>query len=447
MLLRLLAIILLVPALTVVTGCACPSGCRVPGTPSAPCPGETSVVEGDPPDLVELVSADCQLVPLPSPSETYELLSASTCQCNAATNANLANLVELERHWAKVVIECDTKNVRENYCLDRDLLALHAYDLRNTSASTALEAFYQLAGLEAQQHYLLQGIDETERTLERVDKLRSEGLELPERIERSTIVAKLNELRDQKLQLEFLRIQLNGQLQQLIGCPLNEHAFYWPQIDWTPDLTPVDVELELADGLATRSDLRGLALVLCKLKKPTLPVARGVLSFADSTLGTVEPVDGWIHAARCFRCNEHEVPVRCRQLSMFYAETEKLATAEIKSAAYKVNLQQQRVVVVQQSVQEIRRQLFELEETRDVNEVTVFELSNLRGQLYEAESNLISQVVALKLAEVGLGKAQGVLALECGFEPVLCCEGCCDGDCCSCLGKNCKQKNCSKCAK
>jgi len=387
-------------------------------------------VDGDPPDLVELVSAEHELTPLPSPTETFQLLDASACQCNAATNANLANLVELERHWAKVLIGCDTKNVRKNLCLDCDLLALHAYYLRNSSAASALEAFYQLAGLEAQEHFLTQGIEEAERTLSRVDNLKDQGLALPDAVDRTSIASKLSELRDQKLQLEFLRIQLNGQLQKLVGCPLDEHTFYWPQVDWEPDFSPLDVEVELADGLSTRSDLRGLALVMCNLEKSTLPIARGVLKFADSTLGTVEPIDGLRHTLRCHGCYEQEVPVRCRQLSMFYAETEKLATGEIKSAVYKVNLQRQRAVVAKQKVEELRSRLDELEKMRDVNDVTIFEISNLRGRLYEGEANLVTQLVSLKLAEVSLHKSQGFLALECGFAPTLCCEGCCTGVCC-----------------
>ncbi len=445
MLLRILAITLLIPLIAVWSGCACPSSCRVPGTPVAPCQCEPAVAGGETPDLASLKCEDCKLLPLPLPTETFQLLEPSICQCSAVTNATMANMVELERHWAKVVIECDTKNVRENLCIDRDLLALHAYGLRNDAAAAALETFYQLAGIETQKDYLAKGIEETERTLKRIDQLRANGLALPNRIKRSSIVVRLGELSDKQWQMDFLRIQLNGQLQRLIGCPLNEHTFYWPNVEWTPDLTPLDVEAELAEGLASRSDLRGLSLVICNLEKSKLPVARGVLKFADSTVGSVEPIDGLIHAVRCFRCNQHEVPVRCRQLALFYTETENLATAEIKSAAYKVTLQQQRVVLAQETVLELRKNLHELEETRNIKDITVFEISQLRGQLYEAESKLIEQVITLKLAFIGLRKAQHALPSECGFSPTLCCEGCCNGECMCCSESKCDKKKCTCC--
>ena len=445
MFLRFFAINSLMLFVATWSGCACPSSCRIPGTPHLPCDCESTVGKGEAPDLAELHCADCELLPLPSPAETYQLLDASTCQCSAVTNASLANMVELERHWAKVVIECDSKRVQENLCLDRDLLALHAYGIRNEAAAAAMTAFYQLAGLESQKLYLAQGIEETETTLDRIDRFETKGIELPKGVDRNTVVARLSELTDKHLQLDFLRIQLNGQLQKFIGCPLNEHRYYWPNIDWTPELTPLDVELELADGLSTRADLRGLSIVLCNFEKTTLPVARGVLKFADSTIGSVEPVDGLIHTIRCFHCNHTEISVRCRQLALFYKETERLATAEIKSAAYELTLQQSRVTLAQETVLELREGLRKLTEKRDVDDISAFAISNLRGQLFEAESNLVEQVVALKVAKVNLQKAQNTLPQQCGFMPKLCCEGQCCGACMRCETSTCSKRGCNKC--
>jgi len=435
--LRFLALLTIVPLSAVLTGCACPSGgCTPPGTPCAPCVNELTVPDGELPDFVELASAEA-LMPLPAPTETYQLIDASTCQCRAATNMTKANLVELERHWAKVVIECDTENVGKNLCLDRDLLALRATGLRNEAAGTALEAFYQLAGIEVQKSYLQLGIEESQLTLDRIDKFQSKGIELPEKVDRSVVVGQLAELKDQKLQLDFLRIQLNGQLQKLMGCPLDEYTFFWPQLEWQPNLVPLDVEAELAEGLATRSDLRGIGLVICQLEKNTLPVARGVLKFAESTVGTVEPQDGMIHLLRCFRCNESELPLRCRQLALFYSDTEKNATAEIKSAAYQITLQQQRVVAAQSLVEQFQNRLRELEKTRDIDNISIFEISNARAHIYDAQSKLMERVVELQISQVKLRQSQGILAQECGFSPTLCGEGSCSGACRRCAKQAC----------
>lgn len=424
---------------TMAGGCRCPSSCCVPATPHIACDLQKSAVEDQAPDLVQLTpdcrEGACALQPLPSPDETYHLLAPADCQCRAAANANLANLVELEEHWASVIIECDSEIVQQNLCLQRDLLDIHAADVRNKAAGAAMEAYYQLAGLEARKHYLEQAVLETTRSLDRADKLRESGL--PVEIDRDELSIRLSELADQRLQLDYARVRLNGQLQKQLGCPVSESDFFWPQVDWAPDMGALDPEAELAAGLPNRFDLRGLALVLCNLEKTTLRVARGVLAVADGTLGSVEPTEGIVHRIRCIRCTDHEVDVRCRQLSMLYDDTEQLATAEIKGAVYQVVLQQQRVALARAAVEDRRANLDAMTARRDADDVQVFEISGARGRLFDAESDLIEQSASLKIAMVRLRQAQAALAAECGYCPKLCCEGCCDGACTRCQARTC----------
>ena len=434
-------------------GCRCPSRCCVPKTPHVPCNFADTTGETRPPDVATLTpdceQEGCVLQPLPSPADTYQLLTASDCQCRAAANANIANLVELEGHWAGVIIECDSKIVQQNVCLQRDLLEIHAADERNKAAASALEAFYQLAGLEARKHYLELAILETGRSRERIDKLRAEGL--PADVDRDEIDAQLTTLKDQQLQLAYTRVKLNGQLQKLLGCPVSEETFFWPQADWQPNLAPLDADAELAAGLPQRFDLRGIELVLCNLEKTTLRVARGVLGVADATLGSVEPTEGIVHRLRCVKCSDHELDVRCRQLSMLHADTEQLATAEIKGAVYQVVLQQQRVALARTALESRRKNVEAMTARRDEDDTSIFEISAARSRLYDAEAALIEQVASLKSAEVGLRRTQAALAAECGFEPNLCCEGSCDGYCMRCQAPTCRTCElpcrCEKCRK
>jgi hypothetical protein len=382
----------------------------------------------------------CHLQPLPEPNETYCLLDPWVCQCTAAANSTPANMVELERHWARIIIECDSRYVQRNMRLQRDLLSLHASSLRNKAAAGAAEACYRLASLEAREKYLDLAIEEIEKSVRRVEKFEAAGL--PIEVDDESLSTRLNELRDQRLQLQFARIQINGQLQQLLGCEICEANFYLPQVDWTPDLTPVDACVAVTEGLNYRHDIRGLDLLLCKLEKSTLRVARGVLAVADGTLGSVEPTEGWIHRLRCICCNDAEVGVRCKQLSMLHDDTQRLATAQIKNAVYEVTMQQQRIVLARKSVQQRRQRLLELQAKRDVEEVPVFEISQARGAVYEAESHLIEQVAALKIARVHLRMAQGRIVYDCGYPPQLCSEGCCDGACTKCQPPTCKQPLC-----
>jgi hypothetical protein len=369
----------------------------------------------------------CVLMRLPTPEESYRHLDPQTCQCTAATNANTANMIELERHWAQVVIECDSQYVQQNLCLQRDLLALQATSIRNKAAGEALTAFYTLAGLEARRHYLTLALEEVEQSLRRSERLEAADLEVE--IDHAALEVQRDTMRDQLLQADFARLQLNAQLQRLLGCEICETEFYWPRFDWAPDMAPIDVAAAVDEGLVRRHDLRAVELVLCQLDKTTLRVARGVLGVVDGALGSVEPTEGWVHRLRCICCNEQELPVRCRQLALLQAETERGATAEIKNAVYEVALQQQRVAAAKQSVERRRARLAELTARRDVDRISVFELSQARGRCHEAEGQLVEQRVSLEIARVKLKQVQGLLALECGFAPRLCCEGPCCGAC------------------
>jgi hypothetical protein len=388
---------------------------------------------------------DCQLTPLPAPGEIYQRLTAADVQCRAAANANVPNMIELEAHWASVIIECDSKYVARNQCLLRDLLELRAADLRNKAAGQALELFYQLAALEARVHYLDMAIESTAKSLERAESLREVDLTVP--VDRSELGEKLAALEDQRLQVGFLRLQLNGQLQKLLACPISEQTFFWPQVDWTPDMTPLDADAELAWALPRRYDVRAIGLMWCNLEQSTLRVARGVLNIADGAVGSVEPTEGLIHHLRCIRCKDHEVDVRCRQLAMFYNDTERLATAEIKGAVYEVVLQQHRVAHARMAVEARRADLYELQAKRDADDVDVFTLSLVEGRLFEAESDLIDQVAGLKGAEVRLLRAQGALGEECGFVPDTCREGCCNGHCTRCQAPTCTCEQPCRCEK
>lgn len=433
------SIIAIVTVATSALGCRCPSGCCLPRTPHAACDlTETAAADG-PPDLMHVVpdcnAEECVLTPLPAPTDVCQSLTAADAQCRAATNATVPNMLELEQHWASIIIECDSKYVQRNQCLLRDLLELRAADLRNKAAGDALETFYLLAALEARRHYLDLGIEETRKALDRAKGLREADLDVP--VQRDQLSAQLASLEDDRLELNFQRLQLTGRLQKLIGCPVSEHNFFCTEVDWTPDMTPVDADAELAYALPRRYDLRAINLMWCNLEKSTLRVARGVLNVADGGVGSVEPTEGWIHRLRCIRCNSAEVGVRCRQLQMFFDDTQQLATADIKGAAYQVSLQQQRVAHARQAVTDQRAYVYELEALRDADDVPVFRLTEARSRLYTAEAELIQQVALLKIAQAQLKRAEASLGEECGFIPELCREGCCTGACTQCQPRTC----------
>lgn len=382
---------------------------------------------------------------LPGPSESYHALDPATCQCHAATNATVANAVEIERHWANVLIGCEEGAYEESLCLTRSLLSIQAADVRNSTAGAALTSFYLLAGVEGQEQSLDNGIRELEATLRRLEDLRSSNLPTPSQIEPGVIAAQLAELKDKKLQLCLLRIQLNGQLKRLLGCSLDERQFFWPRVEWAPDLAPIDVDAAVAEGLPHRADIRSLQIVRCKLDKATVPVARLVLKVADATLGSVAPAPGLLHHLRCGDCKDHEIAVRCQQLSLMQADATQLAIAKIKSAAYKVAVQQDRVRLAKDAVDGRRRELERLNALRKVEDISIFEISAARGRVFDAEASLVEKVIELKVAEVALKEVQGLLAVECGYDVTICGEHCCTGCCVRSSSASCDSCTTSAC--
>lgn len=420
-------------------GCYRAGCCSPPHGPARNCDFDPGPDQTEPPPLAALVSLDSVSRPgdgsgglLPGPIVAYDALDAPACQCRSAAASAVAAAVELERHFAGVLLQCETDKVDDNLCLNRDLLALRAAGARNTAAGQALEAFYQLAGLEARSHYLKLARDEADTTVVRLEALRERGLPAPRALELGAARARLAELSDTLVLLDQSRIQLNGRLKKQLGCPLDESRIFRPAVDWTPDLAPPLADEQVAIGLAARADVRSLRVVYCNLQQHTLPVARAVVAFADASLGRVQP----IHKLRCHECGEQELPIRRRQLRVLIEEAEQLATAEIKGAVYDLVANQRRVVLAARALEDQRQELQRTEKLRDEEDRSVFELSAARGRVYEAEAALIERVVDLKLAFVRLKTRQDLLAAECGYAAVTCLEGrCCtacggEGRCC-----------------
>lgn len=422
LLMMLLAAIALAPA-----GCRCPSCKCVPASNFAPCSYERACGIAETPDFTTLATVESDqlfLFPgrLPSPSDQNRVIDAATCQCNAARNARVAYLLKLEQHWAGVLIECESEPVRKALCLTRDLLKLREAEIRNEAAGSALTTLYTLAGVELQLNYVQLGIDEVSGSMRRYDELKQRGLALPDEVDRSQITTTLTDLQDQQLQLQLARIQLNGQLMRLLGCPLQSSDPFSPRVNWACDLTPPDPEVVAAEGMAHRADVRGVRLAVCRLERATMPVARAVLKLADGALGSVEPQDGICHLLRCGACYDAEEPIRRRQLCTMLQGSRQTALAKIKGAAFQVGIQQQRVGVARQAVLDRRKELSELERLRDLEDRSVFEISLARGRLFTAEATLVSMVVELKVSEVALKQEQGLLVVECGLGARLCCE-------------------------
>jgi hypothetical protein len=362
-------------------------------------------------------------------------LTAPDCQCRAAAVATKADLAELERALAAELACCEGRKTACPMALTRDLLALHAVEKRDEAAAAALELFYRLAELEGRAQRLEASLAEATAAARRVEQLHEQGL-LGD-VERQAMERQRLDLIDKRAQLAILRQQLTSGLRVLLNCPRESTVAdaYWPDIPWDLKPVTVDVEAEIAAGLAERKDLRGLRLVLCRLNVDTLPVARALLQVADTSLGAASRPPISLHPLRCrgFECEE--LDVRREQLERLLATAEEAAIAEIESAALQLQTEYRRAVLSGQQLALRRARLDELIKKRDVKRTLWVEITQARLAVLAAESDLVERIVAVRLAEVHLRKAQGALATECGYVVTCECDACGECDGCSECGE------------
>jgi predicted secreted protein len=425
MAIRDLRLVTIVLCGAMLTGCRCASQHCVPSTAKLACPAERTLATATTPDIS---AVEAVVERLPSPDEEYRLLDEHTCQCTAAGNAYLANMLRLEQHLATMFAECESARTSRNLTLQRNLLALYAADKRGLAASNAMLAFYYLNELETAIPYLDRVIEETSDAQQRAAKLT--GQDLAPTLDPTDFERQLLELRDRRAELDLRRLELNGQLQRQLGCTLATDDFFWPQVSPVVEAEPVDVDAAVAVGLATRQDLRMIRLVICNLEREKLTVVQAFLGAVDGALGTATVQDGTLHRLRCIACSDNEVPVRCRQLKILLDDAERAATVAIRLAAFEVKAHYERIVIAQQKVDSWRARVDRLTAKRAVEDTTVFEISAAQNELYQAEIDVVHHVTQLRLARLALRQAQGLLPGECGYAPVICCPPCDDGGIC-----------------
>ena len=168
------------------------------------------------PDLSSITSlADVERT-LGSPPEAdqYRLLTARQCQCLAAAESSLGNLLERESQLAAPRGWCGHKLDRGIAAL-RDLLAIRAIDERNSAAAKALELYYLLAEAEYNGDILKRSLKEIDSAIVNYQQVQKQGLRLP--VDEGTLVRQRLELCDRQAQVQGAIPQLNGQLCLLLG--------------------------------------------------------------------------------------------------------------------------------------------------------------------------------------------------------------------------------------
>jgi hypothetical protein len=351
------------------------------------------------------------------PDHEYYELSAPECQCRAAAASTEGNSLAAERRS----IEAKAKHGRLSESAQLKVRILRASELeaRNKSAGLALEVYYHLAEALANSYVLNDSIDETDSALKKVAQLRDQGLAIA--FDDSEILRKRLELTQKRVALELQTSQLNAQLIRLLGLPATDPTVrFWPTTDWTVVVEPIDMALAVADGLATRPEMRLLESLPAALNKKTVSVVKvlmsggsGGLLGSDVKATTLISLFG-IREILSKACdNKRELPIRQRQLAEYTEQRRQDITSEIQVAVLTVEARLQEIAVMRQSSLAWKERIDQLEKQQRIEQATFADRSAAKLKTFQAESDEIGRVVAWKIALAKLKEAQGKLIEEC----------------------------------
>jgi len=343
----------------------------------------------------------------------YRTLEAADCQCVAAANSPAANLIDIERQAAGLTPRGRPAGELSAAAVRTGTLAFAALEERNESAAAALEAFYLLAEAEANRDLLRQSLEEINHAIDHFQQLKARGFH---------IAADHSELRRQKLdilqrrtQLHLSIRQLNGRLGYLLGLEVDDPTPIWPAADLKVTLAAVDSQEAVHQGLATRADLGMLQMLSESLDGDTLSAVRGALGQINAALG-VSPGRAGVLGKLLGRGQEYaELQLRRRQVTELLADRQRAAVQQIRQAAYAVDARLREIALAKEKLDSRQQRLAELRSRRGGGAVTAFDIHAAQLEVIEAESRLMHQVIAWRIAQVKLRQKQGLLAFECGW--------------------------------
>jgi hypothetical protein len=378
--------------------------------PVAPMPTETRSERGTLGLGLEAVGSfeavDQMLSPAPLPTQ-YRVLRAEQVQCLAAASAPLARLYASE---SETVLAASNRHTQCAVSALSRLMAIRALDERNKAAGMALELFYGLAEAEAATDILDRSLVELDRAAANLDDLKRSGLKVP--VDRTALARQKLDWLDRRIQVLASARQMRGQLQQLCGFELDETTPPWPEADLTVTVAPIDVASAVAQGLANRADVAALRMLGCSLSSDTLPAARAGVQ-------TMAPGLGASVASRRLlggdAGGEAEAQSRRSQVAQARDEAERNASREITEAAATVETRLREIAVAKERWDVWLKRATDLDTKRVTDGATAFDLSAARLEVLRAEGETLHRVIAWKIAQVKLRKAQGLLAAECGY--------------------------------
>jgi hypothetical protein len=347
--------------------------------------------------------------PIPDrPAEQFCALPEAEAQCLAVRNSKAANLLVMEAE----AVATQHHGFGDGTELAQNLLRLQATHKRNEDAAIALEIFLRLVEAEGGSQNLGRRLKEIDGLADDVRNFQSRGLSSP--VSKNEVESQRLELLHRHADVRGTIHELNLQLASALGIELPPGVHYWPEADLLVDPKLPDEDEAVYTGLMNRADLAAMRVASQAEGREAIAAARLLLQPLGVGLMTTDSshcLGKLIHL-----CSVHkEAYTREDQLDVAHRQQQRTVEKEVREALERVRMRLSQIAITHQRQETIRVRLA-ASEKRQTLDASSMETRSLRLEALAAEQDLLRDVVAWKVAEVALKKAQGVLAAECGWQ-------------------------------
>jgi outer membrane protein TolC len=305
--------------------------------------------------------------------------------------------------------------------LKQEILADTACEVRNQTASSALEAYFRLAETEARSELADKTAAVLADAVARGRKLKAQGIKTPPELD--ALERKQIDLDSDKAQLRLVQTRLQHDLKGLLGPPANAPAnLIKPVLDMEAYVPPGDSASEVARGLATRPELRMWRTLGQSLDAASLPVAQAALQAVNPLAGGAlekgaRPGAAGLGAVQALCRGNADAEALRQEILAYEAERELQIASDIRRDVQLLAIQTEILILARRRAADNQRRVEELAEQQAKGLSSFADTAQARLEFLKSRSQVVEAEVTLLIYKVKLKQDQGLLAAEC-------CPGC-----------------------
>lgn len=338
-------------------------------------------------------------------SDQVRILTLKDAEILAAGNSEAASHIREQRLWLKC------KPGITNSLLE-SLKHQEEYE-RNQSAARAMEAFFQLAEIDAQLPILDRSISVIENAETAILKVHQSGLP----IEHDT-----TELGRQKIDLERKRDELvynrklvSGQLALLLNLDPDDPLSIWTDFRPRDPAIDVDVKKQVEIAFENRGDLLGVETLALASNPKSLDGLRQVSAGKSPVMGITPtglgPARWWQHRLQaqleCLR--QKEFAQRKIQLARLAKSQKKVIRAEVQGTLLGVANRRRKVESIGRTIASLNRSIIAAEKAKDIRPIDFPQYLGWKLEVLKLTSDSIHQLAAIQTDISKLQASQGIL--------------------------------------